>query len=180
MLIFVCFKISNYRNLLRMKRYLALVIAMVALCSCSYTTTYLGSVTTYNADGTVLKKWDKVCLQEHSKHYSTASAFKPYGLNFYDIVDGRFVVIGNSVPFIVEYDIVKRNPKDNPDDVFKMELINRHDHLSYMLEEYKINLKYSQRDSEEYNKWKELIRRTKIEINNITFTLSQEYSYYLD
>ena len=95
-------------------------------------------------------------------------------------MNGRFVVIGNAVPYIVEYDILKRNAKDSPDDVFKMELIDRHDHLKYMLEEYKINLKYSQRDGEEYNKWKELIRRTKIEINNITFTLSHEYSYYLD
>lgn len=150
------------------------------LCSCSYTTTHIGSVTTYNADGTVLQRWDKVCLQEHNRNYTTASAFKPYGLNFYDIVGGRFIVIGSSVPYIVEYDIIKRNAQDDPDDVFKMELINRHEHLNYMMEEYKINLKYSQRDSEEYNKWKELIRRTKIEINNITFTLSHEYSYYLD
>lgn len=157
------------------------MVTMVMLSGCSYTTTHIGSITTYNSDGTVLQKWDKVCLQEHSRNYATASAFKPYGVNFYDIESGRFIVIGNSVPYIVEYDIVKRTTKDSSqDDPFKMELINRHDHLAYMLEEYKINMKYSQRDSEEYNKWKELIRRTKLEINNITFTLSHEYSYYLD
>ena len=142
------------------------MVAMTTLCGCAYTTTHIGSVTTYNADGSVLQRWDKVCLQEQSRNYATTSAFKPYGLNFYDIVSGRFVIIGNSVPYVIEYDILNRNAKDNPDDVFKMELINRYDHLSYMLEEY--------------NKWKELIKRTKIEINNITFTLSHEYSYYLD
>lgn len=163
-----------------MKKFLFLMVAMTTLCGCAYTTTHIGSVTTYNADGSVLQRWDKVCLQEQSRNYATTSVFKPYGLNFYDIVSGRFVIIGNSVPYVIEYDILNRNAKDNPDDVFKMELINRYDHLSYMLEEYKINMKYSQRDGEEYNKWKELIKRTKIEINNITFTLSHEYSYYLD
>ena len=144
---------------MRIKRVLAMVVAAVALCSCSYTTTYIGSITTYNADGSVLKKWDKVCLHEQSNNYTTGNAFKPY---------------------VVEYDIIKRNPNDDPDDVFKMELINRHEHLCYMLEEYKINLKYSRKDSEEHKKWKEIVQRTKIEINNITYTLSHEYSYYLD
>ena len=161
-----------------MKRYLALVVATLFMCSCSYTTSHIGSITTYNADGSVLKKWDKVCLHEQSNNYTTGNAFKTYGVNFYDIESGRFIVIGNAVPYIVEYDIVKRNNNDSSDDIFKMELINRHDHLCYMLEEYKINLKYSQRNSEEYEKWKEMVRRTKIEINNITYTLSHEYSHY--
>lgn len=165
---------------MRIKRVLAMVVAAVALCSCSYTTTYIGSITTYNADGSVLKKWDKVCLHEQSNNYTTGNAFKPYGVNFYDLESGRFIVIGNAVPYVVEYDIIKRNPNDDPDDVFKMELINRHEHLCYMLEEYKINLKYSRKDSEEHKKWKEIVQRTKIEINNITYTLSHEYSYYLD
>lgn len=165
---------------MRIKRVLAMVVAVVALCSCSYTTTYIGSITTFNADGSVLKKWDKVCLHEQSNNYTTGNAFKPYGVNFYDMESGRFIVIGNAVPYVVEYDIIKRNPNDDPDDVFKMELINRHEHLCYMLEEYKINLKYSRKDSEEHKKWKEIVQRTKIEINNITYTLSHEYSYYLD
>ena len=157
-------------------------MAMVAvvLCSCSYTTTYIGSITTFNADGSILRKWDKVCLHEQSNNYTTGNAFKSYGVNFYDLESGRFIVIGNAVPYIVEYDIVKRNSSDNPDDVFKMELISRHDHLCYMLEEYKINLKYSKKDSDEHKKWKEIVERTKIEINNISYTLSHEYSYYLE
>ena len=163
------------------KRYLALIVSALAFTSCAYTTTHIGSITTYNADGSVLRKWDKVCLHEQSNSYTTGNAFKTYGVNFYDLESGRFIVIGNAVPYIVEYDIVKRSGNnDDQDDAFKMELINRHDHLCYMLEEYKINLKYSQRDSEEYNKWKEMVRRTKIEINNISYTLSQEYSYYVD
>ena len=159
------------------KRYFTLVVAALFMCSCSYTTTHIGSITTYNADGSVLKKWDKVCLHEQSKNYTTGNAFKAYGVNFYDIESGRFIVIGNAVPYIVEYDIVKRNANDNQDDIFKMELINRHDHLCYMLEEYKINLKYSKKDSDEHRKWKEIINRTKLEINNITYTLSHEYSH---
>lgn len=160
-----------------MKRYLAIIVAMVMFSSCSYTTTHIGSITTYNSDGSVMKKWDNVCLHEQSNNYTTGDAFKPYGVSFYDIESGRFVIIGNSVPYIIEYDIITRSSKEDADDVYKMELINRHDHLSYMLEEYRINLKYSQRDSEDYHKWKELIRRTKIEINNISFTLSHQYSH---
>ncbi|MBO7190451.1 MAG: hypothetical protein J6V55_07690 [Alistipes sp.] len=165
---------------MRIKRLLAMAVATVVLCSCSYTTTYIGSITTYNADGSVLKKWDKVCLHEQSNNYTTGNAFKPYGVNFYDLESGRFIVIGNSVPYVVEYDIIKRNTNDDQNDAFKMELINRHDHLCYMLEEYKINLKYSKKDSEEHKKWKETIERTKIEISNISYTLSHEYSYYID
>lgn len=159
------------------KRYFAMAVAAIMFSSCSYTTTHIGSITTYNTDGSVLKKWDKVCIHEQHNNHTTGYAFKPYGVNFYDIESGRFIVIGNSVPFIVEYDIVTRNSKDTSDDAFKMELINRHDHLCYMLEEYKINLKYSKKDSDEHRKWKEIINRTKLEINNITYTLSHEYSH---
>ena len=165
---------------MRIKRVLAMAIAAVAMCSCSYTTTYIGSITTYNADGSVLKKWDKVCLHEQSNNYTTSNAFKPYGVNFYDLESGRFIVIGNAVPYLVEYDIVTHSGNESQDDAFKMELINRHEHLCYMLEEYKINLKYSKKDSEEHKKWKEIVQRTKIEINNISYTLSPEYSYYLN
>lgn len=163
-----------------LKRYFTMIVAALVLTSCAYTTTQIGSITTYNADGSVLRKWDKVCLHEQSSSYTTSNAFKPHGVNFYDLESGRFIVIGNSVPYIVEYDIVRSNGGDEQNEAFKVELINRLDHLRYMLEEYKINLKYSQRDSEEYNKWKELVQRTKIEINNITYTLSHEYSYYVD
>ena len=161
------------------KRYFAMAVAAIMFSSCSYTTSHIGSITTYNADGSVLKKWDKVCIHEQYNNHTTGDAFKPYGVNFYDIESGRFIVIGNSVPFIVEYDIVTRNANDASDDVFKMELIDRHDHLCYMLEEYKINLKYSKKDSDEHRKWKETINRTKLEINNITYTLSHEYSHYI-
>ena len=151
-----------------------MLVCALTFTSCAYTTTHIGSITTFNADGSVLRKWDKVCLHEQSNSYTTGNAFKPYGVNFYDLESGRFIIIGNAVPYVIEYDIVTRNGGDEQNDAFKMELINRHDHLRYMLEEYKINLKYSQRDSEEYNKWTEMVRRTKIEINNISYTLSQE------
>lgn len=162
------------------KRCFAMAVAAIIFCSCTYTTTHIGSITTFNADGSVLKKWDKVCLHEQSNNYTKGNAFKTYGVNFYDIESGRFIVIGNAVPYIVEYDIIKRSGNDTEDDQFKMELISRYDHLCYMLEEYKINLKYSKRDSEEHKKWKDIVTRTEIELNNITYTLSHEYSYYMD
>lgn len=162
------------------KRFFAMAAIAIMLSSCSYTTTHIGSITTFNDDGSVLRKWDKVCLHEQTNNHTIGSAFKTYGVNFYDLESGRFIVIGNSVPYIVEYDITKRKSNDDTDDIFKMELIDRHDHLCYMLEEYKINLKYSQKDSDEHKKWKEIINRTKVEINNITYTLSHEYSYYFE
>ena len=162
------------------KRYFAMAVAAIMFSSCSYTTTNIGSITTYNADGSILKKWDKVCLREQVNKHTKGNAFKSYGLNFYDIESGQFVVIGNSVPYIVEYDIVKRSGNKTEEYAIKMELIKRYDHLCYMLEEYKINLKYSRRDSDEQKKWKETINRTKIEIDNITYTLSHEYSYYFE
>ena len=161
------------------KRYFSMAIAALIMSSCSYTTTHIGSITTFNPDGSVLKKWDKVCIHEEVNNHIIGNAFKSYGINFYDIESGRFIVIGNSMPYIIEYDIIKQNSSDADNDIFKMELINRHDHLCYMLKEYEINLKYSKKDSEEHKKWKETIDRTKIEISNIEYTLSREYSYHM-
>ena len=165
---------------MRIKRLLAMAVVAIMFSSCSYTTTHIGTITTYNIDGSVLKKWDKVCIHEEVNKHPIGNAFKSYGVNFYDIESGRFIVIGNAVPYIVEYDILTRNSNDTDNDLFKMELIDRHDHLCYMLKEYEVNLKYSKKDSEEHKKWKETIDRTKIEINNIVYTLSREYSYYME
>lgn len=74
--------------------------------SCSIlttTTTLIGDVTTYTQTGEVLQKWEQVVLQQDVNGYTNSNAFKTFGINFYDKKSGKHIIIGNAVPYIIEY-----------------------------------------------------------------------------
>ena len=94
-----------------MKKFLFLTIALCSLCSCGITThSFYGNVTTFTPQGDTLKVYDNVLIQEHINGCVTENAFKNFGLNFIDST-GKGIIIGNAVPYIVEYKVeVKTEP----------------------------------------------------------------------
>lgn len=93
-----------------MKKFFSFIILFltILLCSCSTTTMCVGSVTTYNSDGTILREWDNVILEETTIN-SKQSSIKQYGLNFYDKSTNKNIIISNSVPMIIEYIVTKNS-----------------------------------------------------------------------
>ena len=76
--------------------------------SCAVTTTMIGDVTAYTQNGEVLQKWERVVLQEtvsssFTGNYTSNNAFKTFGVNFYDKTSGKYIILGNAVPCIIEY-----------------------------------------------------------------------------
>ena len=79
------------------------LLFVLTLSSC--TTTLKGSITAYNADGTILKKWRGITIQEEYNGSVTKDIIKKNGINFYDPKSKKFIMVTNSVPCIIEYDV---------------------------------------------------------------------------
>ena len=87
-----------------MKKLLFICCMGLLLQSCVATYNIVGDVTAYNADGTVMKSWNDVTIASGDTwNGQTKSAMKLWGLNFIDPDSGKGVVLGNSVPYIIEY-----------------------------------------------------------------------------
>ena len=80
-----------------MKKILFLFLYMTICYSCNTVKplSYIGSITTFTANGEILKKYNNVTID---------NIYKNVGLNFYDKSINRFIIIGNSVPYIIEYE----------------------------------------------------------------------------
>lgn len=90
-----------------MKKLLFICCVGLLLQSCVATYNLVGDVTAYNADGTVMKSWDGVTIASgDSWNGQTKSSMKLWGLNFVDPDSGKGVILGNSVPYIIEYNTV--------------------------------------------------------------------------
>lgn len=114
-----------------MKKFIFCFICLLYSGCAITTTTLVGDITTYTQNGEVLQKWERVVLQEFSNNpyaYTTANSFKTFGVNFYDKKSGKHIIIGNAVPYIIEYtvenndyepnaDYVTSNTSDNSDQV---------------------------------------------------------------
>lgn len=89
-----------------MKKIFILCILSISVffSSCMTSTTCIGNITAYNSDGSVLKKWDNVVIEEKTNN-EKQSSFKHFGVNFYDKASGKNIIIGNSVPVIIEYNV---------------------------------------------------------------------------
>ena len=93
-----------------MKKIFILCILSISVffSSCMTSTTCIGNITAYNSDGSVLKKWDNVVIEETSNNKKQSSV-KQFGFNFYDKNTNKNVILSNSVPVIIEYDVNKRS-----------------------------------------------------------------------
>ena len=103
-----------------MKKLFILAIALCSLYSCAISNTYstiscYGNITTFTSQGDTLKVYKNVLIRERIGGYTTENAFKAYGLNFTDST-GKYIIIGNAVPYIVEYEVeVKVDTISTPD-----------------------------------------------------------------
>ena len=167
-------------------------------CSCSVTTTTttsIGDVTTYTQNGEVLRKWEQVVLQldintNFAGSYST-NAFKTFGLNFYDKKSGKHIIIGNGVPYIIEYtteqtykntdynysknEITKNEQPRNED--YKLELINQWKELDKQAEALKADIKKSDKGSVEHQNLKDRLSDVTKQMLKISNTLWIEFNY---
>ena len=80
------------------------LLFVLTLSSCT-TITLKGSITAYNADGTILKKWQGIIIKEEHDGSITKDIIKKNGIDFYDPKSGKFIMVTNAVPCIIEYDI---------------------------------------------------------------------------
>ena len=81
-------------------------IAFMSSCVSTTITSQIADVVAYNANGTVLKEWNDVTISSRTTDAlstSTESAFKTFGLNFYDKTNDKYVILSNAVPWIAEY-----------------------------------------------------------------------------
>ena len=88
--------------------------------SCSITTTMIGDVTTFTQNGEILQKWEQVVLQDvvssgFTGNYVNNNAFKTFVINFYDKKSGKYIIIGNAVPCIIEYTVENNDYAPNVD-----------------------------------------------------------------
>jgi hypothetical protein len=83
------------------------LLFVLTLSSCTTTSITLyklkGSITAYNADGTILKEWDDVFIKEENYGTLIQNYLKRYGIEFYDNKSRKFIYITKSVPCIIEY-----------------------------------------------------------------------------
>ena len=95
-----------------MKRIFILCLISIYISSCASITptswSMKGDVTAYNHDGSVLRTWENVVIESGTSDIIsgtqvTNSSTKSFGLNFIDPKSGKGVIIGNAVPYIIEY-----------------------------------------------------------------------------
>lgn len=88
-----------------MKKLFSLLVLLLIFSSCATTNSYIGNVTAYNDDGTILRQWENVVLKETTNGTTTSNSIKNFGLNFYDSATDNFIIVNNSVPCIIEYKV---------------------------------------------------------------------------
>lgn len=92
-----------------MKKFFVIVITLLAVSQISCVSTYSlkGDITCFTDNGEILKKYENVVIESGYESYGSGktvnnSSIKAYGLNFIDST-GKGVIIGKSVPYIIEY-----------------------------------------------------------------------------
>ena len=92
-----------------MKKLFIIAIALLAISQISCVSTYSlkGDITCFTDNGEILKKYENVVIESGYESYGSgknvnSTSIKAYGLNFIDNT-GKGVIIGKSVPYIIEY-----------------------------------------------------------------------------
>ncbi len=153
-----------------MKKILFLLATMCVVSSCTpIVKTCVGDVTAYNADGSVLKKWEGVELSSSSSSSfgsQESSAMKTFGVNFYDNDSKKFIIVGNAVPCIIEYNVQENKYATKSDSASQYEekLIQAYKASFRELAKARKSLKTVEKGTSEYDELKDKI---KIEIRNL-------------
>lgn len=166
-----------------MKRFFTFIVISTLLSSCAVHRELRGNITTYNANGSVLKSWKNVVIQSEVNYgdgtKDEKNVFKTFGVNFYDNTSGNFVVIGNSVPYIIEYkdNITQKNVTTN---VEKDELKHLYYEYKEKISYYNKQMKIFAKNSEEYNKLKNEKEDLKNKKNEVHNTYYKKYKIYIE
>ena len=155
----------------------------------TYETNYVGTITVLDNYGNTVKRWDNIMLKNEVNGNTSMDSFKSFGLNFYDPESKQFIILSNAVPYIIEYNthtkVEELNTTDtqNEDRAKFLEerdkLISQYSELKELKTAYKKELSKLDKNSEEYDKTKELIKTTKDKMKEIYQTLCNKYNYYL-
>ena len=137
-----------------------------------------GDVTAYNADGTVLKSWDDVIIASGDNWSGQKkSAMKQYGLNFVDPDSGKGVILGNSVPYIIEYGDKKVNNTQNTQNIKKTQKVEKREDVKNAIasyqEKYDAN-KEKMKDPNITKAEKQLLKRENAELFNAMMELKNK------
>ena len=149
--------------------------------SCAFTTTMIGDVTAYTQNGDVLQKWERVVLQEtvsssFSGNYVNNNAFKTFGINFYDKKSGKHIIIGNAVPYIIEY-TVRNSDDESGINQEKNILINQWKSLQVKEQLLKDMMKNKDKNSIEYQNTKNQHSGIVKQMNYVSNKLWNLYGY---
>ena len=131
----------------------------------------------YNADGSVLKKWEGVELSSSSSSSfgrQESSAMKTFGVNFYDNDSKKFIVVGNAVPCIIEYNVYQNQSNENNQlsEEDRTDLEKEYRSLTQQISQIKKELREVKRNSpryEELNNQMEIARIRKQNINDVYY-----------
>ena len=171
-----------------MKRLALGIMALVLFCGCDYSTyitNYTGTITVLDNNGNAVKRWDNITFQNDVDGYTNTSAFKMFGLNFYDPNSDKCVVISNAVPYIIEYNTTiyknKQVPFTKEEKVIFYEerqvLIDEYNKLQESAKEHSNALSKVKKNSIEYNAIKESINEIKAQMSQIQGILWEKYNY---
>ena len=155
----------------------------------TYETNYVGTITVLDNDGNAVKKWNNITLKNEVNGYTSVNSFKSFGLNFYDPESKQFIILSNAVPYIIEY-YTKTKVKDSDTHTITNEkrrnflderekLINQYYELEELQKARIKELSELDKNSEDYNKIKDLIKTTKKEMKKINKTLWFKYNYII-
>lgn len=161
-----------------MKKIIFIVIILLT-SSCGVATSLVGDITAYTLNGDVLGKWENVTIEQNYNSVTTSS-FKTFGVNFFDTKSGKYIILSNATPYIVEYkeNIQKAlNPTMNERQLIKKNLIDEYKILNIKKEQIKNDLKLVQKGSVEYKNIKNAYLSVVDRMNKIEYILQTNYFY---
>lgn len=160
-----------------MKKLLFICCMGLLLQSCVSTYKVVGDVTAYNIDGTVMKSWNDVTIASGDTwNGQTNSAMRLWGLNFVDPDSGKGVILGNSVPYIIEYDTT--HAKNDTKDVKKSEEREKiKNTINSYQEKYDAN-KEKLKDPNITKDEKQILKRENAELFNAMMELKNKLAIY--
>ena len=162
------------------------IFILFLCCGCNVTTSLVGDITTYNFNGEVMKKWENVVIEENVNGTTTSSSFKTFGLNFYDKKNNKYIVLGNTVPYIIEYNVktpinsnITKTSYNTIQERFalRQKYIDRYKTLAEKRKELKIQLKNAQKNTFEYEQLKNAYFKVRKEMRHISNVLESEFFY---
>lgn len=184
-----------------MKKILFILMAVLLFSSCATiqttTTKSIGDVTAYNDDGSVLKKWSGVELTSTTTTTNTetnslisrkeTSSYKTFGFNFFDSESGKYIVVSNAVPCIIEYDVEvvthqienDEKLKDENDEKLKYELIEQYNTINGQIKTNKKLIRDKTINEKAKTSLELFNNKLADELTEIGIILRVKYNYYI-